>query len=198
MKKYPKCKPVWQLRCVFCKRYQPNDYILKQHLQMDHMKIIDNHLNFFCQNCNFMTRNSVDLIEHYAIHTIQCDRCQLTFASHIELKMFHYRITNHNVRRCPNCGRARIHRSAYRCELCGVIFRKRKNLKEHLIYGEHNETLRCQACALIFPNDNTYKFHLINHQFVCIICKIAFAKREDLLKHSAVYQHKKLSEQINK
>jgi len=116
-------------------------------------------------------------VKLYNIRSDHCSRCGMQFDTSHDLK-------------CHDC----IHADAkpYSCKHCSECFRRREQLKTHLLKSHNEGTwLICHICQKKFCNKSVLKSHTRRHEgvkpYVCSDCYKCFCTSAELRSHQMTH-----------
>lgn len=193
--------------CPECKKKFKYNVGLKKHTESQHS---ENAPNFACDMCDFTTKQSHYLQEHFTRkHTeeykYQCSICGKNFKAERDYKAH---MSNHETgpQVCDICGVSYPNKISlyshknykhtdkvkpYECKICQKRLRTEKNLESHM--QQHNQTYVCEECGMKFARQAGLTKHRKVHgekTVLCPVCGRAFAcmttQRVHMVTHSDV------------
>lgn len=75
---------------------------------------------------------------------------------------------------------------SYKCDLCGIAFIQRTQLKNHMFHHTGQDGVKCPHCDELFDNKSTMNRHiskLHDIKWRCPTCPLTFGTEDDLKSH---------------
>lgn len=182
--KHEECKKQYRRerqmsRCYQCemepKIYEPSDP--RRHICQFCQMWLPNHIEFQIHVRNVHNKNAM----HIWCYDFYCYVCEKKFPFRNYL-VHHLKVHNENA--------------DHLCETCGLRFKTKARLNEHLKSHEER-TYECDQCGKVFKRFARLTKHFWCHNtdlsFVCKICSKAFKMKRYLMRHMAVHNDSKIN-----
>ena len=133
-----------------------------------------------CPHCDKVFQSNRYLQLHIKVHAEQkpfkCDDCDASFGGITKLKK--HRGKEHNIH------------EQHICPICGMIYKHRKTLDDHMLDHDSTSSFLCSQCGKSFNRPSTYRLHQAYHAskanpgtHPCEHCSKSYDTRSLLNKH---------------
>ncbi|EAT33822.1 AAEL013901-PA [Aedes aegypti] len=139
----------------------------------------DVHSTHICMVCGKITKHLIALENHLRSHerlrepTIRCTMCDEMFRSELEQQRH---ATKVHVGRC-----------LFECHECGLGFKQKLLLSQHLLTHSSERNFACDQCDLAFKTSNHLKRHIrtvhAEIRYPCEHCPMTYGRRDKLRMH---------------
>jgi len=158
---------------------------------------------FHCETCGRGFSRLRSVAVHRRQHTGErpfvCDVCAKQFVTSGELLKHRRYHSGERLYRCSTCGKEflrsgeyadhrRVHAGENVCPVCGKVFTRLHNMKEHLSSAHvGTKPYRCATCGKQFAYSSGLRYHRRLHKadrpFKCLDCEKCFARMGELNRH---------------
>nr|XP_029725410.1 zinc finger protein 808-like [Aedes albopictus] len=139
----------------------------------------DVHSTHICMVCGKVTKHLIALENHMRSHerrrepTVQCSMCDEMFRSELEQQR--------------HATKVHMGRSLYECHECGLGFKQKLLLTQHLSTHSTERRYLCDQCDLAFKTSNHLKRHIrtvhTEVRYPCAHCPMTYGRRDKLRMH---------------
>ncbi|XP_065082176.1 zinc finger protein 700-like [Ochlerotatus camptorhynchus] len=139
----------------------------------------DAHSTHICMVCGKVTKHLIALENHTRSHererdpTVRCSMCDEMFRSEVEMQR--------------HVTKAHMSRLLFECHECGLGFKHKLLLTQHLLTHSVERNYTCNQCEMAFKTSNHLRRHIrtvhTEIRYTCEHCPMTYGRRDKLRMH---------------